>query len=47
MKNTTRNTLLITVATAALMAGLGLVSAQDMKGNRETPAAVRLTRKPR
>ena len=39
MKNTTRNTLLITVATAALMAGLGLVSAQDMKGNRETPAA--------
>ena len=39
MKNTTRNTLLITVATAALMAGLGLVSAQDMKGNREAPAA--------
>jgi Protein of unknown function (DUF1236) len=39
MKNTTRNTLLITVATAALMAGLGLVCAQDMKGNRETPAA--------
>ena len=39
MKNTTRNTLLITVATAALMAGSGLVSAQDMKGNREAPAA--------
>ena len=39
MKNTTRNTLLITVATAALMAGAGLVSAQDMKGNREAPAA--------
>src|SRR5690349_2830396 len=38
MKNTTRNTLLITVATAAFMAGLGLVSAQDMKGNREAPA---------
>src|SRR6185437_7265741 len=30
---------LITVATAALMAGLGLVSAQDMKGNREAPPA--------
>ncbi|MFZ2078777.1 MAG: hypothetical protein WAV38_19430, partial [Xanthobacteraceae bacterium] len=39
MKNTTKNTLLITVATAALMAGSGLVSAQDMKGNREAPAA--------
>ncbi len=39
MKNNTRNTLLITVATAALMAGSGLVSAQDMKGNREAPAA--------
>ena len=38
MKNTTRNTLLITVATAAFMAGPGLVSAQDMKGNREAPA---------
>jgi cell division septation protein DedD len=33
------NTLLITVATAALMAGSGLVSAQDMKGNREAPTA--------
>jgi hypothetical protein len=39
MKNNTRNALLITVATAALMAGSGLVSAQDMKGNREAPAA--------
>ena len=39
MKNTTKNTLLITVATAALTAGAGLVSAQDMKGNREAPAA--------
>jgi len=38
MKNTTRNTLLITVATAAFMAGPGLVSAQDMKGNNEAPA---------
>jgi hypothetical protein len=38
MKNNTRN-MLITVATAALMAGSGLVSAQDMKGNREAPAA--------
>jgi cytoskeletal protein RodZ len=38
MKNTTRNSLLITVATAAFMAGPGLVSAQDMKGNREAPA---------
>src|ERR1041385_553598 len=38
MKNTTRNTLLITVATAAFMAGPGLGSAQDMKGNREAPA---------
>src|SRR5579859_963257 len=38
MKNTTRNTLLITVATAAFMAGPGLVSAQDIKGNREAPA---------
>jgi hypothetical protein len=38
MKNTTRNTLLITVATAAFWQGPGLVSAQDMKGNREAPA---------
>ena len=39
MKNTARRTLLVTVATAALMAGAGLVSAQDTKENRETPAA--------
>jgi len=37
MKNTTRNTLLVTVAAAALMAGAGLASAQDTKG--EAPAA--------
>ena len=43
MKNTTKNTLLFTVATAALMAGAGLVSAQDMKGNREAPAAATTT----
>jgi Protein of unknown function (DUF1236) len=30
---------MITAATAALMAGLGLASAQDTKGNREAPAA--------
>jgi hypothetical protein len=40
MKNTTRNTLLVTVATAALMAGLGLASAEDTKGNAPAPAAV-------
>jgi len=40
MKNTTRNTLLVTVATAALVAGLGLASAQDSKGNAPAPAAV-------
>ena len=40
MKNTTRNTLLATVATAALMAGLGLASADDTKGNAPAPAAV-------
>ena len=39
MKNTARRTLLVTVATAALMAGAGLASAQDTKENRETPAA--------
>jgi outer membrane biosynthesis protein TonB len=39
MMNTTRNTLLVTVATAALMAGAGLASAQDTKENREAPAA--------
>ena len=35
MKITTRNTLLITVATAALMVGAGLASAQDTKENRD------------
>jgi hypothetical protein len=39
IKNTARRTLLATVATAALMAGAGLVSAQDTKENREAPAA--------
>jgi hypothetical protein len=39
MNNTTRNTLLITVATAALVIGAGLASAQDTKENREAPAA--------
>jgi hypothetical protein len=39
MKNTARNTLLVTVATAALMLGAGLASAQDTKENREAPAA--------
>ena len=40
MKNTTRNTLLVTVAAAALMAGLGLASADDTKGNAPAPATV-------
>jgi hypothetical protein len=39
MNNTTRNTLLITVATAALMVGAGLASAQDTKEKGEAPAA--------
>jgi hypothetical protein len=39
VKNTTRNTLLVTVAAAALMAGLGLASADDAKGNAPAPAA--------
>ena len=39
IKNTARRTLLATVATAALMAGAGLVSAEDTKENREAPAA--------
>jgi hypothetical protein len=39
MRNTTRMTLLATVATAALVAGAGLASAQDTKENREAPAA--------
>jgi Protein of unknown function (DUF1236) len=38
VKNTTRNTLLITAAAAAIMAGLGLASAQDTKENRPAPA---------
>jgi hypothetical protein len=40
MKNTIRNTLLITTATVALMAGAGLASADDAKGNSPAPAAV-------
>jgi hypothetical protein len=39
VKNTTRNTLLVTVATAALMVGAGLASAQDSKEKVEAPAA--------
>ena len=38
MKNT-RKTLLITVATAALMAGAGLASAQGTNENREAPGS--------
>ena len=41
MKNTTRNTLLATVAATALVAGLRLASAaDDTKGNAPAPAAV-------
>jgi hypothetical protein len=39
VKNTARNTLLVTVAAAALMAGTGLVSAQDTKEKGQAPAA--------
>ena len=39
MKKPTRNTLLVTVATAALVVGAGLAFAQDTKENRETPGA--------
>jgi Protein of unknown function (DUF1236) len=39
VKNTTRSTLLITVAAAALVAGAGLASAQGMNERREAPAA--------
>jgi Protein of unknown function (DUF1236) len=39
MKNTTRNTLLITAAVTALVAGAGLASAQGMNDRREAPAA--------
>jgi hypothetical protein len=45
MKNTTRNTLLLTAATAALMAGLGLASAQDTKASREAPAPAAVDQK--
>jgi len=37
MKNTMRNTLLITAATAALVTGAGLASAQGMGDRRESP----------
>jgi hypothetical protein len=40
MKNTRRNTLLATVAAAALVAGFGLASADDAKGTAPAPAAV-------
>ncbi len=40
MIHTTRNTLLISVAAAALMAGLGLASAQDTNRAAPAPAAV-------
>jgi hypothetical protein len=39
MKNTMRNTLLATVAAAALIAGAGLASAQGTGENREAPGA--------
>jgi len=39
MKNTMKNTLLVTVATAALIAGAGLASAQGTGENREAPGA--------
>jgi len=39
MKNTTRNTLLITATTVALIAGAGLASAQETKDKGEGPAA--------
>jgi dsRNA-specific ribonuclease len=39
MKNTTRKTLLITAATAALIGGAGLASAQGTNENREAPGA--------
>ena len=45
MKNNIRNTLLITAATAALVAGAGLASAQGMNERRETPAAAAQDRK--
>ena len=39
MKNTIRNTLLITTAATALVAGAGLASAQGVNDRREAPAA--------
>jgi uncharacterized protein DUF1236 len=39
MKNTMRNTLLVTVAATALIAGAGLASAQGTGENREAPGA--------
>ncbi|HTC01906.1 MAG TPA: hypothetical protein VK749_00780, partial [Xanthobacteraceae bacterium] len=39
MKNTVRNTLLVTVAATALIAGAGLASAQGPGENREAPGA--------
>jgi Protein of unknown function (DUF1236) len=39
VKNTMRNTLLVTVATAALIAGAGLAAAQGTGENREAPGA--------
>ena len=39
MKNTIRNTLLVTVAATALIAGAGLASAQGTGENREAPGA--------
>jgi hypothetical protein len=39
MRNTIRNTLLMTTAAIALVAGTGLASAQGMNERREAPAA--------
>jgi hypothetical protein len=39
MKSPARNSLLVTVATAALVVGAGLAFAQDSKENREAPGA--------
>jgi len=39
MKNTMRNTLLVTVAATALIAGAGLASAQGTGETREAPGA--------
>src|ERR1700683_5459030 len=39
MKNTMRNTLLVTVAATALIAGAGLASAQGMGESHEAPGA--------